>query len=193
MHRMLFSKISVIEIYYGKYFKNVSEFLSEVHVSLDWYCPVKVLCSKCSPSNIRRNETNDQHSFLVQWLIRLPGKQEVHGSIPCEGRVLFFCSVLWSYHHVAISVIRTRQTITSERIITESCHLFLNLMCVIERRVRRIWVKTVFKNIDPFRFDEHFIMSLEIELLLLRKSVVMRQYLMNDSTNWSEIFTIQRF
>ena len=77
-----------------------------------------VLYSKCSPSNIRRNETNDQHSFLVQWLIRLPGKQEVHGSIPCEGRVLFFCSGLWSYHHVAISVIRTRQTITSERIIT---------------------------------------------------------------------------
>ena len=79
-----------------------------------------VLCSKCSPSNIRRNETNDQHSFLVQWLIRLPGKQEVHGSIPCEGRVLFFCSVLWSCHHVAISVIRTRETITSERIITIS-------------------------------------------------------------------------
>ena len=42
----------------------------------------------------------------------------MHGSIPCEGRVLFFCSVLWSYHHVAISVIRTRETITSERIIT---------------------------------------------------------------------------
>ena len=74
-----------------------------------------VLCSKCSPSSIRRNETNDQHPFLVQWLIRLPGKQEVHGSIPCEGRVLFFCSVLWSYHHVAISVIRTRETIMSEQ------------------------------------------------------------------------------
>ena len=73
-----------------------------------------VLCTKCSPSNIRRNETNDQHSFIVQWLIRLPGKQEVHGSILCEGRVLFFCSVLWSYHHVAISVIRTRETIMSE-------------------------------------------------------------------------------
>ena len=73
-----------------------------------------VLCSKCSPSNIRRNETNEQHFFLVQWLIRLPGNQEVHGSIPCEGRVLFFCSVLWSYHHVAISVIRTRETIMRE-------------------------------------------------------------------------------
>ena len=82
-----------------------------------------VLYSKCSPSNIRRNETNDQHSFLVQWLIRLPGKQEVHGSIPCEGRVLFFCSVLWSCHHVAISVIRTRETITSERIITRGATL----------------------------------------------------------------------
>ena len=77
-----------------------------------------MLCSKCSPSNIRRNETNDQHSFLVQWLIRRPGKQEMHGLIPCEGRVLFFCSVLWSYHHLAISVIRTRQTRTSEGLIT---------------------------------------------------------------------------
>ena len=65
-----------------------------------------VLCPKCSPSNTRRNETNGQHSFLVKWLIRLPGKQEVHGSIPCERRISFFCSVLWSYHHVAISVIR---------------------------------------------------------------------------------------
>ena len=85
-----------------------------------------LLCSKCSPSNIRRNETNDQHSFLVQWLIRLPGKQAVHVSIPCEGRVLFFCSVLWSYHYVAISVIRTRETITSERIIT----MFLHKFCI---------------------------------------------------------------
>ena len=73
-----------------------------------------MLCPKCSPSNIRRNETNAQHSFLVKWLIRLPGKQEVHGSIPCEGGISFFCSVLWLYHHVAISVIRTRETIMSE-------------------------------------------------------------------------------
>ena len=72
-----------------------------------------VLCRKCSPLNIRLNDTNDRRSFLVKWLIRLPGKQEVHGSIPCEGWVSFFHSVLWSYHHAAISVLRTRESIMS--------------------------------------------------------------------------------
>ncbi|CAM2725583.1 unnamed protein product, partial [Rotaria socialis] len=35
------------------------------------------------PFDRKTEQTNNAHSFLVQWLIRLPGKQEVHGSIPC--------------------------------------------------------------------------------------------------------------
>ena len=56
-------------------------------------------------------------------------------------------------------------------------------MCVIERRALRILLKTVLKTIDPFRFYEHFTISLEIDPLLQGESVVMRQYLMNDSMN----------